>query len=54
MEGRVRWTTTGPVTNAVEARGLIKRFGDFTAVDGLDLTIPTGSFCPFLGPGFVG
>ena len=42
------------MTNAVEARGLIKRFGDFTAVDGLDLTIPTGSFYAFLGPNGAG
>jgi ABC-2 type transport system ATP-binding protein len=42
------------VENAVEARGLIKRFGGFTAVDGLDLTIPRGSFYAFLGPNGAG
>jgi len=47
-------TTTRLVTNAVEARGLIKRFGDFTAVDGLDMTIPKGSFYALLGPNGAG
>jgi ABC-2 type transport system ATP-binding protein len=41
-------------TAAVEARGLIKRFGDFTAVDRLDMTIPRGSFYAFLGPNGAG
>jgi drug efflux transport system ATP-binding protein len=31
------------------ARGLTKRFGDFTAVDALDLTVETGSIFAFLG-----
>jgi ABC-2 type transport system ATP-binding protein len=39
---------------AVEARGLIKRFDDFTAVDALDITIPRGSFYAFLGPNGAG
>jgi spermidine/putrescine transport system ATP-binding protein len=29
--------------------GLTKRFGSFTAVDDLDLTIPQGSFFALLG-----
>lgn len=41
-------------TYAVEAKGLIKRFGDFTAVDGLDMKIPKGSFYAFLGPNGAG
>ncbi|MBE2250654.1 MAG: ABC transporter ATP-binding protein [Myxococcus sp.] len=41
-------------TAAVEARGLTKRFGDFTAVNALDMTIPRGSFYAFLGPNGAG
>ncbi|HSP97149.1 MAG TPA: ABC transporter ATP-binding protein [Candidatus Dormibacteraeota bacterium] len=33
----------------IAARGLTKRFGDFTAVDALDLTVETGSIFAFLG-----
>lgn len=40
--------------HAVEARGLVKRFGAFTAVQGLDLVIPRGSFFAFLGPNGAG
>ena len=39
---------------AVEARGLVKRFGTFTAVDALDMTIPRGAFYAFLGPNGAG
>ncbi len=38
----------------IEIRGLTKRFGDFTAVDGLDLTINTGEFFGLLGPNGAG
>ncbi len=34
--------------------GLTKRFGDTTAVDGLDLTVPEGSFFALLGPSGCG
>ena len=33
----------------IEARGLTRRFGDFTAVDGVDLEIATGEIFAFLG-----
>ncbi len=39
---------------AVRARGLTKRFGDFTAVSALDMTIPKGAFYAFLGPNGAG
>lgn len=39
---------------AVEAKGLTKRFGDFTAVDALDMRIAKGSFYAFLGPNGAG
>jgi lipooligosaccharide transport system ATP-binding protein len=38
----------------VEARGLCKRFGDRTAVDGLDLTVPEGLCFGLLGPNGAG
>lgn len=35
---------------AVRAEGLTKRYGDLTAVDGLDFAIPAGEFFGLLGP----
>ena len=35
---------------AVRASGLVKRYGDVLAVDGLDLEIPAGQFFGLLGP----
>lgn len=42
------------MTTAVSARGLVKRFGDFTAVDGIDLDIREGEIFGFLGPNGAG
>ncbi|WP_245630363.1 ATP-binding cassette domain-containing protein [Amphibacillus sediminis] len=39
---------------AIEAHGLVKKFGDFTAVDGIDLMIEQGSIFGFLGPNGAG
>ncbi len=39
---------------AVEARGLVKVFGDNRAVDNVDLSIPTGSIYALLGPNGAG
>ena len=39
---------------AIEARGLVKRFDGFTAVDGVDLTVPEGSIYGILGPNGAG
>ena len=33
----------------IQARGITKRFGDFTAVDDLSLTVAAGSIYAFLG-----
>lgn len=38
----------------IELRGLTKRFGDFTAVDGLSFEIGTGEFFGLLGPNGAG
>jgi lipooligosaccharide transport system ATP-binding protein len=38
----------------VQASGLTKRFGDFTAVDGIDFSIPRGEAFGFLGPNGAG
>ncbi|HST55202.1 MAG TPA: ATP-binding cassette domain-containing protein [Solirubrobacteraceae bacterium] len=39
---------------AIEAHGLTKRFGDFTAVDALDLHVDTGAVVSLLGPNGAG
>jgi ABC-2 type transport system ATP-binding protein len=35
---------------AIEARGLVKKFGELRAVDGLDLDVPRGTVFSLLGP----
>jgi ABC-2 type transport system ATP-binding protein len=44
----------GGSTTAFELEGLTKRFGDFTAVDSVDLSVPTGSFYGLVGPNGAG
>src|SRR5215469_5456055 len=39
---------------AIEARGLVKRFGKTTALDGVDLTARTGTVLGLLGPNGAG
>ncbi len=39
---------------AVRCRGLTKRYGSLTALDGLDLDVPAGSIFGFLGPNGAG
>ncbi len=38
----------------IYARGLVKRFGDFTAVDGIDVAVARGEAFGFLGPNGAG
>jgi len=42
------------VSNIIEARGLTVRFGDFTAVNAIDLDIEEGIIFGFLGPNGAG
>ncbi|MEE8508953.1 MAG: ATP-binding cassette domain-containing protein [Myxococcota bacterium] len=44
--------TTNPL--AIEVRALVKRFGEVTALDGLDLRVPRGSCFGLLGPNGAG
>ncbi|PRB09318.1 ABC transporter [Microbacterium sp. MYb72] len=41
-------------TEAIRIRGLVKSFGDHTAVNGIDLTVPAGSFYGIVGPNGAG
>src|SRR6187431_2310166 len=40
--------------SAISIRGAVKRFGDITAVDGLDLDVPRGICLGLLGPNGAG
>jgi ABC-2 type transport system ATP-binding protein len=45
----------GRVTpNAIEAHGLVKRYGDKRALDGVDLDVARGAVCALLGPNGAG
>ncbi|MFD2768234.1 ABC transporter ATP-binding protein [Micromonospora eburnea] len=44
-------TTARPL---IQARGLVKRFGDFAAVDGIDVEVRPGEAFGFLGPNGAG
>jgi ABC-2 type transport system ATP-binding protein len=47
---------SGNITHplAIEARGLVKRFGGAVAVDGVDLAVPEGAIYGMLGPNGAG
>ncbi len=42
------------VTFAVDAHGLVKRYGDTVALDGIDLQVPVGTVTAVLGPNGAG
>jgi lipooligosaccharide transport system ATP-binding protein len=46
--------STDPTTPLIHARGLTKRFGDFTAVDSVDFDVQPGEAFGFLGPNGAG
>src|SRR5688572_19783728 len=39
---------------AIEAHGLVKRYGPKTALDGVDIAVPTGTVTAVLGPNGAG
>jgi ABC-2 type transport system ATP-binding protein len=41
-------------TPAIQARGLVKKYGSVVALDGVDLTVPTGTVLGLLGPNGAG
>ena len=43
-----------PASSLIHARGLTKRFGDFTAVDAIDFDVAPGESFGFLGPNGAG
>jgi lipooligosaccharide transport system ATP-binding protein len=53
-EPLVRRSYGGPGEQAIMLRGVVKRFGDLTAVDGLDLEVPAGVCLGLLGPNGAG
>ncbi len=53
MDDRPSPSSTG-LPSAIAARGLVKRFGDVRAVDGIDLDVPRGMIFAILGPNGAG
>jgi lipooligosaccharide transport system ATP-binding protein len=51
---RLRGTKLEVTDLAIRLRGVVGRFGDITAVDGLDLDVPTGTCVGLLGPNGAG
>src|SRR3954470_14915711 len=47
-------STPSEATPLIHARGLTKRFGEFTAVDGIDFDVQQGEAFGFLGPNGAG
>lgn len=45
---------TPPASSSLELRGLVKRYGDFTAVDRISLAVPAGTIFGLLGPNGAG
>jgi lipooligosaccharide transport system ATP-binding protein len=43
-----------PTSSLIHARGLTKRFGEFTAVDSIDFDVAPGESFGFLGPNGAG
>lgn len=46
--------SAGSLESSVVARGLVKRYGDVTALDGLDLEVKSGTVLGLLGPNGAG
>lgn len=54
MVGNKKDRQGGRTEAAIELRGVVKRFGSLTAVDGLDLEVPFGTCVGLLGPNGAG
>jgi ABC-2 type transport system ATP-binding protein len=54
QEDLVENTTSNTTENVIEVRGLVRRYGDFTAVDDVDLEVKRGEIYGFLGPNGAG
>ena len=52
--GRPSRPPSGHDANPIEAEGLVRRFGDLVAVDGVDLVVEQGEIFGFLGPNGAG
>jgi ABC-2 type transport system ATP-binding protein len=52
--GQTSSARNGAAPLAIEARGLVKRFDDTLAVDGVDLEVPEGAIYGILGPNGAG
>ena len=46
--------SSAAIGSGLQVRGLVKNYGTFTAVDGIDLDVPEGSFFALLGPSGCG
>ena len=42
------------MSHAIQVEGLVKRFGETTALDGIDLAVDTGTILGLLGPNGAG
>jgi daunorubicin/doxorubicin transport system ATP-binding protein len=51
---RPHMSANGSHNLAIQARGLVKKFGDLHAVDGIDLDVPRGMIFAILGPNGAG
>jgi branched-chain amino acid transport system permease protein len=54
LEGKQRHVASQPGPPVLEVRGLRVRFGNVAAVDGVDLTVPSGSIVGLVGPNGAG
>ncbi len=54
IQGRKQWGWTSELEAAIETDRLTKKFGDFTAVDGVSFTVKKGEIFGFLGPNGAG
>ncbi|WP_308011006.1 ABC transporter ATP-binding protein [Streptomyces sp. AC495_CC817] len=53
-DAAVSGSSAAGASEAIRIRGLVKSFGDHTAVNGIDLTVPAGSFYGIVGPNGAG